>query len=79
MKVITCKIPEELDGQLETEARRRRASKSAVVREALERALRPSRRAKRPTAYDVAKHLCGKLHGPSDLATHPKHMEGYGR
>ena len=32
------------------------------------------------TGYDVIKHLIGSCKGGStDLATNPKHMEGYGR
>lgn len=78
MKVITCKIPEDLDGRLEAEARRRRVSKSAVVRESLVQSLRRKGRKPRVSAYDLVKDLVGKLHGPSDLATNPKHMEGFG-
>jgi hypothetical protein len=36
--------------------------------------------AKAKTVYDVIKHLIGSCKGGSiDLATNPKHMEGYGR
>ena len=36
--------------------------------------------AKAKTGYDVIKHLIGSCKGGStDLATNPKHMEGYGR
>ena len=39
MHTLTLKIPESLDAALQTASARRRLSKSAVVREALERAL----------------------------------------
>lgn len=75
---ITCKIPEELNGHLEAEARRRHVRKSDLVREALRKAVRPPRGAKAPRAYDLAKSLCGKLHGPGDLSTNPKYLEDFG-
>lgn len=78
MITITCKIPEELNGCLESEARRRHVRKSDLVRDALEKAVRRGRSGRSVSAYDVAKRLCGSLHGPADLSTNPKYMEGYG-
>lgn len=78
MTTITCKIPERLDAELEAAARQRRVAKSTIVREALEERLKRSRTAQALTAYDLAKSVCGTLRGPSDLATNPKYMEGFG-
>jgi metal-responsive CopG/Arc/MetJ family transcriptional regulator len=79
MTTITCKVPEKLAAQLDALARTERRSKSALVREALENRLKAQRRRGKVTAYDLVKHLCGSLKGgPSDLATNPKHMEGFG-
>jgi hypothetical protein len=79
MTTITCKLPEKLAAQLDTQARVERRSKSALVREALEQRLKARRRRAPVTAYDLVKHLCGSLKGgPSDLATNPKHMKGFG-
>jgi predicted transcriptional regulator len=78
MATISCKIPEKLDAELEVIARRRRVSKSTIVREALEQRLKRSRKAGAPTVYDLAKSVCGKLTGPSDLATNPKYMDDFG-
>jgi predicted transcriptional regulator len=78
MTTITCKIPERLDAELEAAAHQRRVSKSRIVREALEQRLRRSRRVAAVTAYDLAKSVCGTLRGPSDLATNPEYMEGFG-
>lgn len=77
MTTITCKIPEGMNAQLENIARGRRVSKSVVLREALESKIK-AEKSTAPTAYDVAGHLCGKLRGPSDLATNPKHMREFG-
>jgi metal-responsive CopG/Arc/MetJ family transcriptional regulator len=79
MTTITCKVPEKLAAQLDALARAERRSKSAVVREALEDRLKAKRRRGQVTAYDLVKHLCGSIKdGPSDLATNPKYMEGFG-
>ncbi|MGQ9650458.1 MAG: ribbon-helix-helix protein, CopG family [Phycisphaerae bacterium] len=78
MTAITCSIPARLDAELEAAARRRRVPKSAIVREALEQRLKRRRKAAALTAYDLAKSVCGTLRGPSDLATNPKYMEGFG-
>lgn len=78
MTTLTCKIPETLNAELEALARSRRVSKSAILREALEDKTRRTSRAAKPSAYEVAKHLCGRLRGPKDLSTNPKHMKGFG-
>ena len=79
MITMTCKLPEKLASELETLARTERRSKSALVREALETRLKARRRRHPVTAYDIVKHLCGSIKGgPSDLATNPKHMKGFG-
>lgn len=79
MVTMTCKLPAKLASELETLARTERRSKSALVREALEIRLKAQRRGDRITAYDLVKHLCGSIKGgPSDLATNPKHMKGFG-
>jgi predicted transcriptional regulator len=80
MTTITCRIPSELDAWLETEARRRRVPKSVLVRRAIEQAARAGAAVRRgPSAYDVARHLCGSLKGgPRDLASNPRYLEGFG-
>lgn len=78
MTTLTCKISEKLNAELEAMARTRRVSKSAILREALEDKTRRSARTAAPSAYEVAKHLCGRVRGPKDLSTNPKHMMGFG-
>jgi predicted transcriptional regulator len=78
MPTFTCKLPPELDARLTAESRARRTTKSMVVREMLERQLtrRPAKRQLR--AYDLVKHLVGRLAGPRDLSHHRRHMDGFG-
>ncbi len=78
MPTITCKIPAKLNAELEAAARRKRVAKSDIVRTAIERELRRNGKRIAPTAWDLAKRFCGTVHGPKDLATNPRYMEGFG-
>ncbi len=77
MPVVTVKMPKPLHARLVAEARRRRTTKSAVLREAFA-AQRPAA-APAGSFYERAKHLIGVASGPGDLSTNPKYMEGYGK
>jgi predicted transcriptional regulator len=78
MPTITCKVSPDLDARLTAASRARRTTKSVVVREILEAQL--SRRAGRQElrAYDLVKHLAGRLSGPRDLSHHRRHMADFG-
>jgi Arc/MetJ-type ribon-helix-helix transcriptional regulator len=79
MRTISLKLPDDLLEDLERATKARRVSKSALVRESLEAALR--RRSGRGAAscYDLARDLAGTVKGlPRDLASNPKYMEGFG-
>lgn len=80
MKTLTVRLPEALVAQIETESRRRKLSKSDVVRERL--TLAPSQR-RQSSALDAIADLIGSVDGlPSDLSTQKKkHLKsmGYGR
>ena len=79
MKTISLKLPENLDMKLGRIAKQRKQSKSEVVREALEQFLNGGRRSGAVTVAELAGDLLGSAEGPSDLATNPKYMEGYGK
>ena len=80
MHTISFKLPEALLAQLEGEARARRVTKSQLVRESLEKALDKQAPAGAGSCYDLARDLAGVVKGlPKDLATDPRHMEGFGR
>lgn len=80
MTTISLKLPETLVARLEAEARSRKKSKSAIIRDYLEQGLNGSPRGKRPSFYEQAQDLCGTGHsGVSDLATNPEHLEGFGK
>jgi len=77
---ISLKLSDRLLEILEAESRARRTTKSAVVRECLEKNLTARHPSDEASCYDLARDLAGSLKGlPRDLATNPKHLEGFGR
>ena len=75
-RTLTVRIDDELDEELEHEARRLRVSKGELVRDALRARLA----APKPSAYDLLKPLVGIVKGgPRDVSTNKKHMAGFGR
>ena len=80
MKTLTVRLPEALFAQIEAESRRRKLSKSDVVRERLAR--RPDLRRRQPASLDDIADLIGSVDGlPRDLSARTKHYlrsTGYG-
>ncbi|MBI3466249.1 MAG: CopG family transcriptional regulator [Planctomycetes bacterium] len=77
---LSVRIPEGLQGDLESLARSTGKSESELVREAIEEYCRKHRGG--PSCYDLA--LKAGLIGcakdlPADLSTNPQHMDGFGR
>jgi hypothetical protein len=78
MRTISLKLPDDLLLQLDAEAKARRITKSSLVRESLEKALRKQSPAEAVSCYDLARDLAGTVKGlPKDLAHSPKYMEGF--
>ncbi len=75
MRTVSFKLSERLDDALSELARRRKSSRSALAREALEAFAKGKRR----SVTAAVDELVDPLEGPSDLSTNPKHMVGYGR
>jgi hypothetical protein len=76
MKTLTMKLPGELLGWLENEAKRARQPKSALVRQILQQ--HQQRQQHSPLA--LAADLCGCVQsGLRDLARNKKHFRGFGR
>ncbi len=80
MKTLTVRLPEALAAQIEAESRRRRVSKSDVVRERL--SLADSRR-RVPASLEAIGNLIGSVDGlPADLSERKKKYlkaTGYGQ
>jgi predicted transcriptional regulator len=75
MRTVSFKLSGPLDDALSELARRRKSSRSAVLREAVE-ALAKGKRRSVTAAVD---EVLDPVDGPADLSTNPKHMAGYGR
>ena len=78
MRTVSFKLPRELDEMLTRVARARGVSRSAVLREALER-YRQSGFVRPGSVLEAAGSLVGCLKGgPRDLSTNPRYMKGFG-
>jgi hypothetical protein len=78
MTTITCKIPRQLDALLSAEARKKRVSKSEIVRQAIQERVR-RRGGKSARAIDLVRHIAGSVKGgPKDLSSNPKYLEDVG-
>lgn len=75
MRTVSFKLSDRLDDALSDLARRRKSSRSALVRAALE----AFATGKRHSVTAVVDEFVGSLDGPADLSTNPKHMAGYGK
>ncbi len=79
MTTISLKVPDELVARMDAVARARQTSRSALLREALEEKLKVVARKTPPSLYERSADLCGKKRsGLRDLASNPKHLEGFG-
>lgn len=83
MSTLTLELPDELAARLEATSAKRQVPPAQIVREALENVLPGAGRVEAqegPSAYDVLKDTFGCVDsGVTDLATNPKHMEGFGQ
>lgn len=79
MSTLTVKLPKNISAALSAAARRGSRTKSAVVRNALERYLAASGSKAQGSALDLAGDLVGRIRGPSDLSTAKRHLDGFGR
>ncbi len=77
MQTMTLKLSTDTAARLEGMAARRRTTKSAIMREALDDKLRAS--ANEPSVYDLMKASVGSFDsGVRDLGHNPTHLKGFG-
>ena len=79
MPTLSLKTSKALDARLTTAAQRRRTTKSAVIRDALEVYLRDAKGVAEGSFLDLARDIVGCATGPGDSSYSPKRMRGYGR
>ena len=79
MKTLSVKLPNGLDARLTVAARRRKTTKNALVRKALEDVLRESGQANAGSALDLVRDLVGCVAGPADLSMNKAYLKTFGR
>ena len=75
LKTLSVKVPREISAKVVRLAEERRTTVSAVVRDMIESYDVPM---KGSFAEQAKKFIGAASGGPGDLATNPKHMEGFG-
>ena len=79
MTTISLKVPDELVSRMDALARAKQTSRSALLREALEEKLNAAALKTPLSLYEQSTDLCGMgSSGVGDLASNPKHMDGFG-
>ena len=77
MTTVSLKVPAVLEQRLARLAKSQGASRSAVIREALERLLDET--STHPdSCLALASDLIGSVEGPADLSHNKKRLEGFG-
>lgn len=79
MKTLSVKLPDGLDARLTAAARRRKTTKSSLVRNTLQEVLREQGKPKRGSALDLVRDLIGCVAGPADLSVNKAHLKTFGR
>ncbi len=79
MKSLSLKVPESLLEKLDSAARKRGESRSALLREAIEKVIGRENYIQDGSCLDLAKDLAGYVKGPEDLSFNKKRMDGYGK
>ena len=79
MSTLTVSLPDPLAERLVREAKQRQVTQDVIVRQALEQALPQAANAGEQSLFERLKRLAvNDPESPSDLATNPAHMEGFG-
>ena len=79
MKNLSLKLPDELHTCLVMVSKQRGSAKSDVVRAALEVYFSDPKNHGEMSCADLAGDVVGSIKGPTDLATNPKYLRGYGK
>lgn len=79
MKILSLKLPDELEQELAAQARSRGTTKSEVVRAALVDFLAKVLQPHKGSFLDRAGDLVGRLEGPEDLSYNKSYLDKYGR
>jgi predicted DNA-binding protein len=80
MKTLTLKLPASLEARLASASRRHKVSKSAIVREALQKHFSQREADTQHSFAALAADYSGCLDGgPSDLSSNKQRLKGFGK
>ncbi len=79
MRTLSLKVPETLLKKLDSAAREKGESRSALLRQAIETLLAGENYVRKGSCLDLAQDLAGCIKGPKDLSSNKDLMEGYGQ
>lgn len=79
MKTLTLRLDEALYAKVLSRSKRRKTTRSEVVREALNLCFEKGNNSSRGSAFELAHDLAGTVAGPTDLSVNKIHLEGLGR
>ena len=79
MKTLTLRLDDALYAQVSSVAKRRKTTRSEVVREAIEANIERKKEFQKNSAFDLARDLVGSLSGPTDLSVNKAHLKEFGR
>ena len=79
MKTLSLKLPESLLEKLDSTARKRGESRSALLREAIETIIEEENPMTNGSCLDIAVDLAGCVTGPKDLSFKKSRLDGYGK
>ncbi len=78
MITLTLKVPDVLNTQLNSHAKKKGLSKSEIVRIALSEYFSRDNPAFEGSILDQSEDLAGSIEAPSDISFNKKYMKGYG-
>jgi hypothetical protein len=79
MKTISLKLPDELERALAAKAEREGTTKSALIRDAIEKHLTQEAVPSKGSFLELAGDLIGRLDGPGDLSYNKEYLKDLGR
>ena len=79
MKTLTLRLDETLYAKVLSMSKRRKTTKSEVVREALNTCFEKGNGPSKGSAFELANDLAGTVAGPWDLSVNKIHLNSFGR
>ena len=79
MKILTLRLDEALYARILSRSKRRKTTRSEVVREALNVYFEKGNNSSKGSAFELAHDLAGTVAGPAKLSANKIHLKDFGR